>query len=59
MKGWLYRRAVDIKDFGERIRPRFIGGIIRDIGLALRGWVLDNSTAGDFCKPHKIKGMED
>jgi hypothetical protein len=48
MKGWLYRSAVDIKKLGERIRPLFIGRFIRDIGLALRGWVLDHSTVGNF-----------
>jgi hypothetical protein len=53
MKGWIYRRAVDIKDFGERIKPRFIGRVIRDIGLALRGWILGCSTVGDFQNTHK------
>jgi hypothetical protein len=53
MKGWIYRRAVNLKDFGERIRPRFIGRVIRDIGLALRGWILGRSTAGDFRNTHK------
>jgi hypothetical protein len=53
MKGWIYRRAADIKDFGERIRPRFIGRVIRDVGLALRGWDLGCSTAGDFQNAHK------
>lgn len=48
MKGWIYRRAMNLKDMGERIRPRFIGDIIRDIGLAVRDWVLRNSTAGEF-----------
>jgi hypothetical protein len=41
MKGRIYCRAVDIKNFGERIQPRFIGCVIRDIGLALRDWILD------------------
>jgi hypothetical protein len=57
MKGWIYRRAVNIRYFGERIRPLFVGRFIRDIGLALRGWVLDHSTAtevaGNFRNPHK------
>jgi hypothetical protein len=47
MKGWIYRSAVDIKKLGERIRTLFIGRFIRDIGLALRGWVLDHSTVGE------------
>jgi hypothetical protein len=41
MKGWIYRRAMNLKDFGERIRPRFIGRVIRDIGLAIVDWILD------------------
>jgi hypothetical protein len=40
MKGWIYRRAVGLKDFGERTRPLFIGRFIRDIGLAIRDWIL-------------------
>jgi hypothetical protein len=48
MKGWIYRRAVGLKDLGERIRPRRIGGVVRDIGLAVRDWVLGHSTAGEF-----------
>jgi hypothetical protein len=43
MKGWIFRRAVNLKDFGERIRPRWIGRFIRDIGLAARGWILGHS----------------
>jgi hypothetical protein len=35
MRGWIYRRAVALKDFGERHN---IGFCIR-LGLALRGWV--------------------
>ena len=35
MKGFIYRRAVGLKDFGERHN---IGFCIR-LGLALRGWV--------------------
>jgi hypothetical protein len=48
MKGWIYRRAVDIRYLGERIRPGFIGRVVRDIGLALREWVLGRTAAGDF-----------
>jgi hypothetical protein len=54
MKGWIYRRAVNLKDFGERIRPRCIGDIIRDIGLAIRDWVLTHSTVDEFMvTPHR------
>ncbi|MDR0709306.1 MAG: hypothetical protein LBF77_04490 [Spirochaetaceae bacterium] len=48
MKGWIYRRAVGLKDFGERIRPRFIGRLIRDTGLAIRDWVLTHSTIKNY-----------
>jgi hypothetical protein len=54
MKGWIYRRAVNLKDFGERIRPRCIGDIIRNIGLAARNWVLTHTTVDEFMvTPHK------
>jgi hypothetical protein len=48
MKGWMYRRAVDLKNLGERISPRCIGCFIRNIGLAIRDWVLGHSTADEF-----------
>jgi hypothetical protein len=48
MKGWMYRRAVNLKDFGERLRPRCIGRIVRDIGLAIRDWILDHSTVDEY-----------
>ena len=44
MKGWIYRRAMDLKDFGELFGINFI----RDSGFALRDWVLGNSIAGDL-----------
>jgi hypothetical protein len=43
MNGWIFRRAVALKDFGERTRLVFI----RDLGLAIREWVLRNSTVAD------------
>jgi len=36
MRGWIYRRAVGLKEFGERHRIDFI---IR-AGLALREWII-------------------
>jgi hypothetical protein len=48
MNGWIYRRAVDIRYLGERIRPGFIGRVVRDIGLALREWVLGRTAARDL-----------
>jgi hypothetical protein len=47
MKGWIYRRAMNLKDFGERLHPKFIGRFVRDIGLAIRDWVLDHSTVDE------------
>jgi hypothetical protein len=53
MKGWMYRRAVGLKDFGERTRPRFIGRLARDTGLAIRDWILDRSMVDEFMvTPH-------
>jgi hypothetical protein len=53
MKGWIYRRAMNLKDFGERIRPRFIGRIVRDIGLAIRDRIIGRPTADEFMvTPH-------
>jgi hypothetical protein len=49
MQGWIYRRAVGLKDFGERLSHIKIFGIrifwlpagqIIRWGLALRDWVL-------------------
>jgi len=48
MKGWIYRRAVGIKEFGERlahikligIRPMYwASGPLIMLGLAIRDWV--------------------
>jgi hypothetical protein len=38
LSGWLYRRAINLKDAGERLRW---GWLIR-LGLRLRDWVLDH-----------------
>jgi hypothetical protein len=40
MVGFIYRRAIDIKNFGERFR---IGIIVR-LGLALRDLVMDRES---------------
>jgi hypothetical protein len=40
MKGWIYRRAVGLKDFGERHN---LPGLIR-LGLVIRDWVIKFST---------------
>ncbi|GHV93219.1 hypothetical protein AGMMS50268_37220 [Spirochaetia bacterium] len=50
MKGWIYRRAMNLKDCGERIKPRFIGDIVRDIGLTVREWILGHTTV---VTPHR------
>jgi len=51
MRGWIFRRAVSIKEFGERLahievfgkRPLFwASGIVITLGLALRDSVLNN-----------------
>jgi len=47
MKGWIYRMAVRIKELGERTRPRFVGRVLRNIGLALKSRVLDGWTVGE------------
>jgi len=48
MKGWIYRRAVGLKDRGERLghiqvfglRPfTLLASVLICLGLALRGWV--------------------
>jgi hypothetical protein len=50
MKGWIYRRAVGLKDFGERHKMRRLVAL----GLAIRDWVLDHSTVDEFMiAPHR------
>ena len=48
MRGWIYRRAVGLKDFGERLAHiKVLGfrvfwrpsGLLIRLGLALRDWV--------------------
>ena len=36
MRGWIYRRAVGLKEFGERHRL----DLIIKVGLALREWII-------------------
>ena len=49
MMGFIYRRAIGLKDFGERRR---IGFIVR-LGLAVRDWVYKVNLP--FLKGKKIK----
>jgi hypothetical protein len=48
MRGWIYRRAIGLKDFGERMAHIKIfgirilwwpSGLLIRLGLALRDWV--------------------
>jgi hypothetical protein len=42
MKGWIYRRAIALKDFGERSGINFV----RDAGLTLMDLILRKPAAG-------------
>jgi hypothetical protein len=51
-KGWLFRLGIFLKDFGER-HPWLSLGIVRPLGLKLKDWVLEHSTAGEMVKHEK------
>jgi hypothetical protein len=42
MKGFLYRRAVALKEFGERRRL----GVCTRLGLTIRGWIMKFPARG-------------